>query len=143
MIVTENIDIPGVKVGNDIIFLPGFRDSLNTSFIRRVYCEEEKEYCEQFSDPALRYASTFAAKEAVYKAVKQWDETLRLPWKKILVSRSKAAGIPTVSLPNEGAPAFEFSLSISHDGDYVWAVVVCHRKYIGTPIDLKHTQSGQ
>jgi len=124
-----NIDIAGCKLGNDIIFLPGFRESLNASFMRRVYSDEEKEYCEQFNDPTLRYASTFAAKEAVYKAVKQWDDTLRLPWKKILISRSKAAGVPTVSIAYENVPPFEFSLSISHDGDYVWAVVVCYRKH--------------
>jgi holo-[acyl-carrier protein] synthase len=125
MIRPEYIHITGAKLGNDIIYLPGFRESLNTSFIRRVYCEAEKEYCEQFNDPVLRYASTFAAKEAVYKAVKQWDNSLLLPWKKIIISRTKASGQPTVAITLDACKALQFSLTISHDGDYVWASVIC------------------
>ena len=66
-------------------------------------------------------ALTFAAKEAVFKAVKQWDETLTLPWRKIEIIRSKIAGMPTVNLLNDTGQLFHTSLSITHDGDYVWA----------------------
>lgn len=117
-----------IKLGNDIVYVPSFKESLNESFIRRVYTQEEKHYCEQFNDPVLRYASTFAAKEAVYKAVKQWDERLLLPWKKISISRAKVAGIPTVELTKKKYEALTFSLSISHDGDYVWAVAICQKQ---------------
>lgn len=118
-------DTENVKLGNDLIHVPTFKESLNDSFIRRVYTEAEKEYCQQFNEPLLRYASTFAAKEAVYKAVKQWDEHLLLPWKKISISRNKLAGMPIVELYGEQYEKFSFSLSISHDGDYVWGVVIC------------------
>jgi holo-[acyl-carrier protein] synthase len=128
MITQEHINLVGAKLGNDIVFLPGFRESLCSGFIRRVYSEQEKEYCEQFSDPVLRYASTFAAKEAVYKAVKQWDDTLLLPWKKIVIRRSKASGQPTVVVNVERCRAFQISLSIAHDGDYVWAIVACYEE---------------
>jgi holo-[acyl-carrier protein] synthase len=120
-----------IKLGNDVIFLPAFRDSLNAGFIRRVYRQEEIDYCEQFPDPALRYASTFAAKEAVYKAMKQWDNALLLPWKKIMISRSKIAGQPTVELLTSLPMGMDFSLSITHDGDYVWAAAVCERGELG------------
>ncbi|MBX2906777.1 MAG: 4'-phosphopantetheinyl transferase superfamily protein [Taibaiella sp.] len=116
-----------MKLGNDVIFLPAFREFLNAGFIRRVYRQEEIDYCEQFTDPVLHYASTFAAKEAVYKAVKQWDSATLLPWKKILITRNKIAGQPSVQLLADIPGSMDFSLSITHDKDYVWAATVCAR----------------
>ena len=111
------------KLGNDVLYLPDFKKSLNPSFIRRVYTEEEKKYIQSFSEPNLRYASTFSAKEAIYKAVKQFDTSIKLPWKKIAISREKIQGKPHVDILLEGRQ-FDVSLSISHDGDYVWAVAL-------------------
>ena len=113
-----------VKAGNDVIFLPHFQDSLTDSFIRRVYTSGEKSYCNSFREASLRYASTFAAKEAIFKALKQWEEGLTIPWKQIEIIRDKIAGKPTVNLFNGAGPAFDTSLSISHDGDYVWAIAL-------------------
>ncbi|MEO1628394.1 MAG: holo-ACP synthase [Bacteroidota bacterium] len=118
----------GFTVGNDLIYLPNFQASLTAPFIRRVYTEEEKSYCQSFQNALLRYASTFAAKEAVYKALKQQHEQLSIPWKKIAIERSKLAGKPSVQLSIPDLPPPDISLSISHDGDYVWAVVLISTK---------------
>ncbi|WP_017260311.1 holo-ACP synthase [Pedobacter arcticus] len=109
-------------VGNDVVFLPTFSHSFNPLFQNKVYTEQEIAYCEQFDEPLLRYASTWAAKEAVYKAIKQ-IESKPLPFKKIEILREKIAGKPTVNLPHSYVH-FKISLSISHDGDYIWAVAV-------------------
>jgi len=106
-------------IGNDLVFLPNFLLSLTDDFKKKVYTPTELAYCEQFSDPALRYASTWAAKEAVYKAIKQLDSK-PLSWKKIEIIREKTAGRPQVILHQHERP-FKISLSISHDGDYIWA----------------------
>ena len=106
-------------IGNDLVFLPNFLLSLTDDFKKKVYTPTELAYCEQFSDPALRYASTWAAKEAVYKAIKQLDRK-PLSWKKIEIIREKTAGRPHVILHQHKQP-FKISLSISHDGDYIWA----------------------
>ncbi len=113
-----------MAVGNDLVHLPTFIKSCTPAFIRRVFTPTELEYCAKFSDPFLRYASTWAAKEAVYKAIKQTDDSIKLWWKDIEILRAKAAGKPTVQIKKLKTD-LEFSLSISHDGDYVWAVVVC------------------
>ncbi len=113
-----------IAVGNDLVHLPTFIKSCTSAFIRRVFTPTELEYCSKFSDPYLRYASTWAAKEAVYKAVKQTDDSLKLWWRDIEILRAKAAGKPTVQIKKLKTD-LEFSLSISHDGEYVWAVVVC------------------
>ena len=107
-------------VGNDLIYLPDFKLSLTDLFKKKVYTETEISYCESFDDSALRYASTFAAKEAVYKAIKQIDPK-PIGWKKIAISREKTGGKPTVTLPAY-YDTFKISLTISHDGDYIWAL---------------------
>lgn len=106
--------------GNDLVFLPNFRESLTDLFKKKVYTPAELDYCDQFADSDLRYASTWAAKEAVYKAVKQID-IKPLAWKKIEITRNKPGGQPTVTL-HQHPDRFKISLSISHDGDYIWAV---------------------
>ncbi len=112
-------------VGNDIVFIPDFDKSLNPLFKTKVYTANEMAYCEQFDNKLLRYASTWAAKEAVYKAVKQLNSAA-LPWNKIEISRDKIAGKPSVTLHSD-QQALTISLSISHDGDYVWAVAIVEK----------------
>ena len=112
-------------VGNDIVFIPDFEKSFNPLFKNKVYTANEIAYCELFDNALLRYASTWAAKEAVYKAIKQVNNAL-LPWKKIEITRDKIAGKPSVTLHNNQDP-LSMSLSISHDGDYVWAVALAEK----------------
>lgn len=109
-------------LGNDIVHLPDFTASFNQLFRDKVFTEQEIHYCELFDQSILRYASTWAAKEAVYKAVKQLSEG-SLPFKKIEIVRSKPGGIPTVILPEE-LSGYDISLTITHDGDYVWAAAL-------------------
>lgn len=113
-------------VGNDIVFIPNFTNSYNELFQKKVYTAVEINYCNAFSDPILRYASTWAAKEAVYKAVKQLDKTL-MGWKDIEILREKASGEPSVIL-HKHPEKFKVSLTISHDGEYVWALALI-KKY--------------
>ena len=111
-----------LAVGNDLVFIPNFQHSLNELFNKKVYTEEEIAYCEQFEESLLRYASTWAAKEAVYKALKQLYKGT-IGWKSIEITRLKAAGEPGVILHNYNK-SFNISLSISHDGDYAWAIAL-------------------
>lgn len=107
-------------VGNDLVFLPEFEKSFNDNFKNKVYTPNEIAYCEQFDKSILRFASTWAAKEAVYKAVKQID-TSPLGPKTIEIIRTKTAGEPQAILHTKHS-RLKISLSISHDGDYVWAI---------------------
>ncbi|MEO6149641.1 MAG: holo-ACP synthase [Mucilaginibacter sp.] len=109
-------------VGNDLVFVPGFRHSLTAEFKNKVYTPEETAYCDRFDNALLHYASTWAAKEAVYKAVKQLGTT-PLAWKKIEITREKIGGRPHVNI-HQHPGKFNVSLSISHDGDYAWAAVI-------------------
>ena len=109
-------------VGNDLVHLPDFKLSLNDLFKKKVYTSSEIAYCNQFDNAELHYASTWAAKEAVYKAVKQLEPSA-LPFKKIEILREKTGGRPYVVLHKyEGR--FKISLTISHDGEYIWAIAL-------------------
>lgn len=110
-------------VGNDLVFLPNFEQSFNQLFKTKNYTENEIAYCELFDQSLLRYASTWAAKEAVYKAVKQIDKT-PLSWKKIEVLRKKIAGEPYVILHTNPELEPQISLTLSHDADYIWAIAI-------------------
>ncbi|MDB5131802.1 MAG: 4-phosphopantetheinyl transferase [Mucilaginibacter sp.] len=107
-------------VGNDLVFVPSFKTSFTDLFKQKVYTSGEIAYCDLFDDALLRYASTWAAKEAVYKALKQLDPA-SISWKKLEIIREKIAGKPSVIF-HQTPDKFQISLSISHDGDYVWAV---------------------
>jgi len=110
-------------VGNDLVLLSEFKQSFNKLFEAKVYTESEIYYCNLFEDPMLRFAATWAAKEAVYKAIKQVDQH-SLSYKKIEIKRDKIGGIPNVILHHQAKPNFQISLSITHDGDYVWAIAI-------------------
>src|ERR1700744_2455501 len=113
-------------VGNDLIYLPDFKLSLTDLFKKKVYTAAEMAYCDRFDDSALHYASTFSAKEAVYKAIKQIDPK-PIGWKKIAISHEKTGGKPIVTLPAY-YDTFKISLTISHDGDYIWALALIELK---------------
>ena len=109
-------------IGNDVVFMPNFEASFTPDFKAKVYTQNELDYCELFSQPMLRYASTWAAKEAVYKALKQLGAAVA-GWQNIEILRDKIAGKPRVTL-HKFTNNLTISLSISHDGDYVWAVAL-------------------
>ena len=61
----------GVGLGIDIVAIARMERILNrtSSFRTRVFTEGERAYCEKTSHPATHYATRFAAKEAVLKAL--------------------------------------------------------------------------
>ncbi|WP_165054396.1 MULTISPECIES: holo-ACP synthase [unclassified Adlercreutzia] len=60
-----------VGLGVDIVEIERVRRILarTPSFARRVFSETEQAYCDGKADPAVHYATRFAAKEAVVKAL--------------------------------------------------------------------------
>lgn len=109
-------------IGNDLVYLPDFELSFNDLFQKKVFTQTEIDYCNAFERPILRYASTWAAKEATYKSIKQIS-TSAISFKKIEIIRLKVAGMPRVVLPHE-LSYLKTSLSITHDGDYTWAIAI-------------------
>lgn len=110
--------------GNDLVYLPDFRAMLNPAFKRRAYTPRETAYCEQFSEPTVRYASTWAAKEAVYKVLRQAAPTMVIPWRSLEILRDTPGGAPRLETPTKIAGLGKIGLTLTHDGDYVWALAI-------------------
>ena len=110
-----------ISIGNDIVYLPDFNHSLTRAFTQRVYTEREIEDCQDFHDPLLRFGSTWAAKEACYKAIKQIFPELKFWWKSLEIVRNKENRIPLLNFTKTTIP-MKTSLTISHDKNYCWAI---------------------
>ena len=121
-----------ISCGNDIIRISRVKDSIEQvgeTFLKRVYTDEEIEYCESRRMCKFQsYAARFAAKEAMYKAISP-DTSEDVEWKNIEVKRFEN-GKPYIELHGKlGEIAEEkeiksIDLSLSHDGDYAMATVV-------------------
>lgn len=96
-------------------------------FLRRVYTEAERAYCEKATDSGrrlLRYANRFAAKEAAYKAL----GISGLRWRDIEVIHTPS-GAPCITLHGKaavhaGAATLHLSLSDEHPYSFAFVVLV-------------------
>jgi holo-[acyl-carrier protein] synthase len=76
-----------VGVGVDIAEVNRIRhlmERYGERFLRRVFCDEELAYCQQFADPLPHLAARWAAKEAIAKALAT-GFTQGVTWKSICV----------------------------------------------------------
>jgi holo-[acyl-carrier protein] synthase len=97
-------------------------------FLKRVYTEKERAYCEQFRDKYERYAARFAVKEAAMKALGTgWSRGVR--WMDIEVVRFPG-GRPRLALKGEAQKIAErlgvknIAISITHTPKQAWAQVI-------------------
>jgi holo-[acyl-carrier protein] synthase len=112
MIVGTGIDIAEVERIANTIAHYGER------FLRRIFTDEERRYCESKANRMERYAARFAAKEAAMKALGTgWSHGVR--WQDIEICR-ELGGRPTITFHGRAAEvattlgANRISLSMSH-----------------------------
>ncbi|MCB2187858.1 MAG: holo-ACP synthase [Deltaproteobacteria bacterium] len=118
--------MPGVGV--DVLLLSRVREAVARSgevFLARVFTPAERDRAAASRDPARHYATAFAVKEAVFKALDSaWQEGA--DFRDLEVGRG-ARGEPTVAwrgsrAAGAGGPALQVSLS--YDGDTVVALAL-------------------
>src|SRR5215472_17158538 len=81
------------------------------TFLRRLYTQKEREYCERFKNKYERYAGRFAAKEAGMKALGTgWRRGVR--WVDVEVGRQKSGRTP-LRLDGKAAKS-EKQLGVKH-----------------------------
>lgn len=113
------------EIGIDIVSIRRIREDINRygdAYLEKMLLPAEIEYCRGKAKPEIHFAGTFAAKEAVWKA-------LRLPgkgpilWKQIEISHG-IDGFPHVTVGYEiermCTPPFtgHLSISVSHCNEY-------------------------
>ncbi|MBK7867403.1 MAG: holo-ACP synthase [Ignavibacteriales bacterium] len=92
-----------VGTGVDIIEIDRIQKSIERfeeRFLNKIYTKTEIDYCLTKADKYRRFAARWAIKEAVYKALMKYDETIA--WKDISVKND-----------DDGAPILE-ELEKSH-----------------------------
>lgn len=63
MIVGIGVDVTSIER------IQGMLERHGEKFLKRIFTEKERAYCEAFKDPLPHFAARFAAKEAAYKAL--------------------------------------------------------------------------
>lgn len=121
-----------VGMGVDIAEVDRIRTAIERHgepFLRRVFTDAERAYCEQFKNKYERYAGRFAAKEAAMKALGTgWRRGVR--WVDFEVVRGAGGGRPTIALHGEAAKIAgqigvqRASLSITHTAAQALAQVI-------------------
>lgn len=86
----------------------------------RFFTEGEREHCRSHSDPAVHFAGTFAAKEAVIKTLELGRAAA---WARRVEIVRQASGAPIALVMKDGRPQ-KLAISISHDGNLAIAVAV-------------------
>lgn len=120
MIIGIGVDIVDVGRMERVIF------RWQDKFLRRVFTDDEIRYCNNKKDPAQRFATRFAAKAALIKALfakGEWPSYLEIE-----VGREKSR--PAVTLSGSAKKVAKemkvenIHLMVSHDGNYGVANVV-------------------
>jgi holo-[acyl-carrier protein] synthase len=122
--------VPG-GVGTDIVAVDRIAALMlgsGTTFLKRWFTAREIDYCLSKAVPSRHFATRFAAKEAVVKALPvAWDGPL--PWRYIEITNDPR-GVPSVSLSGAildaavRAGVGEIKVSLSHCGEYAIAIAL-------------------
>jgi holo-[acyl-carrier protein] synthase len=122
MIVGMGIDVEEVER------VRGAMERQGERFLRRIFTETERAYCEQFKDKYERYAGRFAVKEAAMKALGTgWSRGVR--WVDIEITRLRGRR-PTLELKGEARKIADrlgvknIAISITHTSKQAMAQVI-------------------
>jgi holo-[acyl-carrier protein] synthase len=120
-----------VGTGIDIAEVPRIAESIQRfgdRFLRRVFTDGERRYCDSKANRMERYAARFAAKEAAMKALGTgWNNGVR--WQDVEVSR-QPGGRPMIVFHGKAAEfaaklgAKNTALSITHTAGQAMAMVI-------------------
>ena len=123
-----------VFCGTDIISVARIKNSiteLGETFIKRIYTDEEINYCESKRMCKFQsYAARFAAKEAMYKALSP-ESADNVSWHDLEIVKKKN-GKPVAKLSGrlkdeadkKGISDEDIDISLSHDDSFAIATVV-------------------
>jgi holo-[acyl-carrier protein] synthase len=122
MIIGMGIDVEEVER------VRGAMERQGERFLRRIFTEKERAYCEQFKDKYERYAGRFAVKEAAMKALGTgWSRGVR--WVDVEVVRQRG-GRPNLALKGEAKKIADamgvknIAVSITHTAEQAIAQVI-------------------
>lgn len=117
-----------ITVGTDIIDISRV-ERARDALVRRVFTHNEVDYCTAHTHSIQAMAARFAAKEAVFKALRMPAPT-GISWKDIEIYNDDN-GVPHVKLYRNALAwthdnhLIQLDISISHSPEYATATAVC------------------
>jgi holo-[acyl-carrier protein] synthase len=124
-------------IGIDVVEVDRIEDAIARQgelFLKKLFTENERKYCDQQKRPGLHYAARFAAKEAVSKALGTGIGG-KAGWLDMEVVRGES-GAPTVKLHGQALDFLkaegiaEVQVSLTHARDYAAANAVAIRHLV-------------
>ena len=109
-------------IGTDIVFIPKLKKIIdnNPAFISKIYTKKELMIAKTIKNPYHFYATRFAAKEAIIKAL---NGLFDFPEIEILKGND---GRPLASIINH--PEYIINISLSFDNEYAIAYCIAKKK---------------
>lgn len=114
-----------IAIGVDIEDISRFQDKTlenNSNFLKRIFTENELNYCFKNKNSAPHLAARYCAKEATVKALSNLYDKL-IPYSKIEILKNENGSVYINILIDE-LKKYNFSLSISHEKEKAIAFVV-------------------
>lgn len=122
-----------IGVGTDILRIERIRNSFydeNHAFLHRTYTVNERNQAMQRHDPVLYFATRFASKEAVFKALGIGGDLIRLNDIEILnneIGQPQVTLLGDLKLTADGKRIEAVHISLSYDTEYAIAFAVAER----------------
>jgi len=98
-----------IRIGTDIVEVNRLRELIakyDLKFLKRIFSNQEIEYCSSHKDPAVHFAGRFSAKEAIKKAISSTTNISSIPYSSISIKNDST-----------GRPYVEDSFSLSNNID--------------------------
>lgn len=119
-----------IGIGIDLVYIPKIEKLLKeygSKFLKKIFSEEEIEYALQRKNTAFHLASSFASKEAFYKAIGGYTPFI---FKEIILKRNPLTEAPFLELKGNAKKIFEnkggkkIFVALSHQKDYTVSIVI-------------------
>jgi holo-[acyl-carrier protein] synthase len=102
-----------LEIGIDCVDIPRFEQDIASKkkILKKIFTENEVQYCEKKMKAGQHYAVRFAAKEAIIKAFACYGIEISLSSIEIL---NKENRIPYVNILDDKLKEYEIKISLSH-----------------------------
>ena len=117
-----------IYIGNDIIDISRIRNSIDNYgqiFLNKIYSKAEIAYCFNKKKPEIHFSGKFAAKEAVLKAIYQYNDSLKIYLKDIEIINDVKSK-PSVLINKNFIDPITVNISISHTNHFATSVAVLY-----------------
>lgn len=119
-----------IGIGVDLVYIPRIQkllDQYGSRFLKKIFSDEEIEYSLKRKNSFFYLASSFASKEAFFKAMGGYAP---FSFKEIILKRNPQTGSPFLELTGKAKEIFQkkggekIFLALSHENEYTISIVV-------------------